>query len=81
MKRLLSCTFNMDSRCVEARFSDGTMIAIDCTAVERELEADMLQRGELDWLVYNKPLEYVQLVLSGEIEEYVKGTAEHRLMD
>ena len=81
MKRLLSCTFNMDSGCVEARFSDGTMIAIDCTAVERELEADMLQRGELDWLIYNKPLEYVQLVLSGEIEEYVKGTAEHRLMD
>lgn len=81
MKRLLSCTFIMDSGCVEARFSDGTMIAIDCTAVERELEADMLQRGELDWLIYNKPLEYVQLVLSGEIEEYVKGTAEHRLMD
>ena len=81
MKRLLSCTFNMDSGCVEARFSDGTMIAIDCTAVERELETNMLQRGELDWLIYNKPLEYLQLVLSGEIEEYVKGIPEHRLMD
>ena len=81
MKRLLFCAFNMDSGCVEARFSDGTMIAVDCTAVERELEADMLQRGELDWLIYNKPLEYVQLVLSGEVEEYVKGTAEHRLID
>ena len=81
MKRLLFCAFNMDSGCVEARFSDGTMIAIDCTAVERKLEADMLQRGELDWLIYNKPLEYLQLVLSGEIEEYVRGTAEHRLID
>ena len=81
MKWLLSCTFNMDSGCVEASFSDGTRIAIDCTAVERELEADMLQRGELDWLIYNKPLEYMQLILSGEIKEYVKGTPEHRLMD
>lgn len=81
MKRLLSCAFNMDSGCVEAKFSDGTMIAIDCTAVERELEADILQRGELDWLIYNKPLEYVQLVLSGEIGEYVKGMPEHRLRD
>ena len=71
----------MDSGCVEAKFSDGTMIAVDCKAVENALDADTWQRSELDWLVYNKPLEYAHLVLSGEIEEYIKGTAEHRLMD
>jgi hypothetical protein len=35
----------------------------------------------LDWLVYNKPLEYAELVLNGGIEEYIKGTPEHRLID
>lgn len=81
MKRMISCSYNMDTSCVEARFTDGTMIAVDCRAVETALDANMLQRSELDWMIYNKPLEYMQAVFSGEIEEYVKGTAEHRLMD
>ena len=81
MKRMISCKYNMDSGCVEARFIDGTMIAVDCRAVETALDADTWQRSELDWLIYNKPLEYMQAVFSGEIEEYVKGATEHRLMD
>ena len=80
MTNLISCEFNMDSGCVEARFTDGTMIAVDCKAVETALDADTWQRSELDWLIYNRPLEYMQAVFSGESEEYVKGPAEHRLM-
>lgn len=37
MKKLLSCAFNMDSGCVELKFNDGSMIAINCTAVENEV--------------------------------------------
>ena len=81
MKKLISCKFNMDTVCVELKFSDGSMIAIDTIAVENEIADNMYQRSELDWLIYNKPLEYMQAVFSGEIEEYVKGPAEHRLND
>lgn len=81
MRELLSCEFNIDTACVELKYDDGSMISIDCTAVENELDAFMLQCGELDWLIYNKPLEYAEFVLSGGIEEYIKGTPEHRLMD
>ena len=81
MKKLLSCKFNIDTACVELKYDDGSMISINCTAVENELDASMLQRGELDWLVYNKPREYAELVLNGGIEEYIKGTPEHRLID
>jgi len=81
MTKLISCEYNMDSGCVEARFTDGSLIAVDCRAVETALDANTLQRSELDWLIYNKPLEYMQAVFSGEIEEYVKGSAEHRLVD
>ena len=65
MKKLLSCEFNIDTACVELKYDDGSMIAIECTAVENELDASMLQRGELDWLIHNKPLEYggVQIIL------------------
>ena len=56
-------------------------IAIDTTAVENEVADSTYQRSELDWLIYNAPLEYAQLVLDGGLEEYAKGTPEHRLME
>lgn len=31
MDRLISCEFNMDTACVELKFLDGSMIAIDTT--------------------------------------------------
>ena len=79
MKKLISCEFNMDTACVELRFSDDSMIAIDTIAVENEVADNMYQRSELDWLIYNKPLEYAQLVLGGDLERYVQGRPEHRL--
>ena len=81
MKKLISCEFNMDTACVELRFSDDSMIAIDTIAVENEVADNMYQRSELDWLIYNKPLEYAQLVLGGDLEQYVNRTAEHWLID
>ena len=81
MERLISYEFNMDTACVELKFADGRMISIDTIAVENEIADNMYQRSELDWLIYNKPLEYAQLVLGGDLEGYVKGTPEHRLMD
>lgn len=81
MKKLISCEFNMDTACVELRFSDDSMIAIDTIAVENEVADNMYQRSELDWLIYNKPLEYAQLVLGDDLEQYVQGMSEHRLID
>ena len=81
MKMLQKCEFNMDTACVELHYSDGSMIAIDTIAVENEVADNMYQRSELDYLIYNKPLEYAQLVLSGDLDGYLKETPEHRLMD
>ena len=55
--------------------------SIDCIAVENEIGDNRFDRAELDWLIYNKPLEYADLVLNGEIEEYCKSSREHRLED
>ena len=68
MTKLLSCCYNMDTNRVEARFADGFTVAIDCTAVEDEYGNTPAQRAELDWLLYNRPLEYAQMVLKGEME-------------
>ena len=81
MREVTSCEFNMDTACVELHFSDGSTIAISTIAVENEVADSMYQRSELDWLIYNKPMEYAWFVLSGGLEEYLKGPAEHRLAD
>ncbi len=81
MQILIKCAFNMDTACVELRFSDGSRIDIDTVGVENAVAGNLYQRSELDWLIYNRPLEYAHLVLVGELEGYLKGTAEHRLED
>lgn len=34
MRKILSCAFNLDTACVELCMEDGTLLSIDCTAVE-----------------------------------------------
>ena len=81
MKKILKCEFNMDTTCVELVFDDGTMIAIDTIAVENEVAENMYQRSELDWLIYNAPLEYAELVLNRNPEKYLKVVTEYKRLD
>ena len=77
-----SCKFNMDIGCVELILWDGRKISINCTGVEDALDVTMAQRSELDYLIYNDPLAYAELILNGDPEEYLKNTAgSHGLED
>ena len=79
--KILSCEFNIDTACVELRLSDGTMISIDCTAVENEVADNMYQRSELDYLIYNDPRGYADIVLNGAPEIYLKTVTEYKPLD
>ena len=81
MDRLISCEFNMDTACVELKFLDGSMIAIDTIAVENEVSDNMYQRSELDYLIYNDPIGYADLVLNGDPETYLKTVTEYKPLD
>ena len=81
MKKLVSCAFNFDTVCVELKFSDGSMIAIDTIAVENEVARNMYERSELDYLIYNAPLEYADLILNGYLETYLKAVTEYKPLD
>ena len=78
MKTIKSCEFNMDTGCVELRFQDGSMISIDCTAVENEAANNRFQRSELDYLIYNDPLAYADLILNGDVEAYLNAVTEYK---
>ena len=71
----------MDTACVELKFTDGSMIAIDTIAVENEVARNMYERSELDYLIYNAPLEYADLILNGNPEKYLKAVTQYKPMD
>ena len=81
MRKILSCEFNLDTACVEMCVDDETLISIDCTAVENEVANGMYQRSELDWLIYNNPLAYAELILNGDPELYLKAVTKKAPLD
>ena len=81
MRKILSCEFNLDTAYVELRMEDGTLISIDCTAVENEVANSMYQRSELDWLIYNDPASYAEMVLNGDPELYLKTVTKYEPLD
>ena len=81
MKKLISCRFNMDTACVELRYQDGTRVDIDTIAVENEVVENLYQRSELDFLIYNDPLGYADLILNGDVVACLKDCTEYRTLD
>ena len=81
MTKLIHAFFNMDTNAVELTYNDGSILTIDCEEVENAYDVTNGQIADLDWLLYNAPMEYASLVPSGEIENYLKGPALHGIED
>ena len=70
--------FNLDTACVELLLPNGNSVSIDTVAIENEFADNMYQRSELDWLIYNDPDAYADLVLNGESKQYLKDATQNR---
>ena len=81
MSKLISYQFNIDTACVELVFDDGSRISIDCTAVENEVADNRFQRSELNYLIYNDPIGYADLILNGDPETYLRTVTEYKPLD
>ena len=78
MEKLVSCAFNIDTACVELHFTEGSIYSINCTAVENEAVDNRVRRSELDYLIYNDPLAYAELILNGDVEAYLNAVTEYK---
>ena len=76
-----ACKFNMDTGYVELLLRDGGKISIHCTGGEDAADVTLAQRAELDYLIYNDPLGYADLILNGDPEEYLKGVLGSRELE
>ena len=79
MMKLIHAFYNMNTSSVELAYNDGSVLTIDCEEVENHYDVTNGQMADLDWLLYNKPLEYAELVIGNNLEEYLKGAPEQRL--
>ena len=77
MNYIKSCKFNIDTASVEVILTDGSMVSIDCIVVENEYANNMYEVSALDYLIYNEPLNYVELLLSGKMEEYLRNSTDY----
>ena len=81
MRRLICCEYHEDSETVELRYTDGTLIAIDCLAVKDEVTRNMYERSELTWLLYHDPVGYADLILNGDVAAYLRNVTDYRPLD
>ena len=69
---IICSEYDMDSGYVYAKFITGDIVLIDCDEVEKTYADNMYERSELDYLIYNDPAAYVELILDNEVEKYLK---------
>ena len=59
----------------------GASLVVSNTIELKEVADNMYQRSELDYLIYNAPLEYADLILNGDPETYLKTVTEYKPLD
>lgn len=70
MENVIGCEYNMDNGYVEVYYSDGNVLRLKCEEIEASLRTTEQSLAKLHKLLYSKPIEYVAMALSGELQAY-----------
>lgn len=79
--KIVSAAFDMDTACVNVLMDNGVFVEISTLEIEDAAANDMYQRSELDWLVYNAPVEYAELILNGDLSQYLKNVTVYKHLE
>ena len=70
--------YDMDENRVFVWMTDGKIVAIDCTKVEKAFADNLYERSELDYLIFNDPMAYAELILNGDAGRYLKAVTTYK---
>lgn len=70
LENIVSCEYNIDNGYVEVHFTDKNILRIKCEEVEASLNTTEQSLAKLHKLLDDKPIEYVAMALSGELQAY-----------
>ena len=54
------------------------MISINGTSVENIASGNRFERSKLEWMIYNAPATYADLILNGELQKYLNAVMVYR---
>ena len=74
---IIHAGYDMDSGYVYAKFITGDIVLIDCDEIEKTYANNMYERSELDYLIYNDPASYVELVLGNDVEKHLRKNTQY----
>ena len=75
---LYTAFYDMDTNCVNAWLTDRSIVTIDCQKVEDAFAVNQYERSELDYLLFNDPAAYADLVLNEDPERYLKAVTQYK---
>ena len=74
---IIDAGYDMDNGYVYAKFITGDIVLIDCDEIEKTYANNMYERSELDYLIYNDPASYVELVLGNDVEKHLRKNTQY----
>ena len=74
---IIDAGYDMDSGYVYVKFITGDIVLIDCDEMEKTCSENMYERSELDYLIWNDPAAYTELILNNEVERYLKKVTQY----
>ena len=75
---LYTAFYDMDTNSVNAWLTDRSIVTIDCQKVEGTFADNMFERSELDYLIFNDPAAYADLVLNEDPGRYLKAVTQYK---
>ena len=75
-KKLIMAIYDTDENTITAAFDDESAEKLYVPDLEDVLDTTIVTRSELDLMLEDDVFEYTRLMLSGEMQEYLDGTAE-----
>lgn len=70
MENIIGCECNMDNGYVEVYYSEGNVLRLKCEEIEANLHTTEQSLEKMHKLLEVKPIEYVAMALSGELQAY-----------
>ena len=70
MENVLGCEYNIDNGYLEVLYKNGSILVLKCEDIEAELRTSIHSRAEMQLLLEENPMEYMEMALEGKLQEF-----------
>lgn len=71
MLKIQTCEYNDDNDSIKVQFDNGKIIILLCEGIESQLKTSIITSSRLEWLKENDLNSYVEMYLTGKMQDYL----------